>query len=95
MSIISTPMTKSPWERLKKSEITCEEALQLLVQDENIDLPSLDIEVSTRFFRLFSNAQDIPPVIPLLLWRNCYYLGSPVVFTSDIIQKLSDAFGAA
>jgi general secretion pathway protein E/type IV pilus assembly protein PilB len=32
----------------------------------------------------------LPPVIPLLLWRNCYYLGSPVAPSSEDIKKLSD-----
>jgi general secretion pathway protein E/type IV pilus assembly protein PilB len=32
----------------------------------------------------------LPPVIPLLLWRNCYYLGSPVTVSDVDIKKLSD-----
>ncbi|MBD2663924.1 type II secretory pathway, ATPase PulE/Tfp pilus assembly pathway, ATPase PilB [Richelia sinica FACHB-800] len=84
-------ITKSPWQRLKQSEINCEEALRLIVnEDKNVCFAALDAEVSNRFFKLFPHVQDIPPVVPLLLWRNCYYLGSPVALTPNIIQKLSD-----
>lgn len=54
----------------------------------NLDL--LDSEVSARFFREFTNRNVLPAVIPLLLWRNCYYLGSPVTLSAEGIKKLSD-----
>jgi len=31
--------------------------------------------------------------VPLLLWRNCYYLGSPVEITEEQIAQLSDRTG--
>ena len=84
----------SAWARLKNTEIDCELALKLLVDDRNIvNLDLLDSEVSFRFFREFPNRSNLPPVIPLLLWRNCYYLGSPVVPKKEEIKKLSDRIG--
>ncbi|HBB30996.1 MAG TPA: type II/IV secretion system protein [Cyanobacteria bacterium UBA8803] len=81
----------SAWVRLKKGEISCEEALQLLVDDRGIvNLDLLDPEVSSRFFRQVPNRNSLPPVIPLLLWRGCYYLGSAVAVREEDIQRLSD-----
>jgi len=84
----------SAWARLKNHEIDCESALKLLVSEQGtVNLDLLDKDVSSRFFREFPNRTALPPVIPLLLWRNCYYLGSPVAPSSDEIKKLSDAIG--
>jgi general secretion pathway protein E/type IV pilus assembly protein PilB len=80
----------SAWAKLKNREINCEQALKLLVNEQGIvNLNWLDTEVSSRFFREFPNRSCLPPVIPLLLWRNCYYLGSPVTLSAKDIQKLS------
>ena len=80
-----------PWQQLKKGEIDCQQALSLLIDERGtVNLELLDPEVGGRFFRLFSQQQQLPPVVPLLLWRNCYYLGSPLIIEADIIQKLSD-----
>ena len=85
------PTILYPWQQLKKGKIFCEETLKILVDDHGIvNLDLLDPEVSYRFFRQISNRSDLPPVIPLLLWRNCYYLGSPATLTKEDIQKLSD-----
>lgn len=85
------PTILSPWQQPTKGEIICEEALKILVDDRGIvNLDLLDPEVSYRFFRQISNCSDLAPVIPLLLWRNCYYLGSPATLTKEDIQKLSD-----
>jgi len=82
----------SAWQQLINGEINCETAQKLLVCERGIvDLNLLDSEVSYRFFREFPNRRALPPVIPLLLWRNCYYLGSPVALSSEDIKKLSDA----
>lgn len=84
------PSIVYPWHRLKKGKISCEEALSILVDEQGIvNLDVLDKEVSSRFFRELSNRGDLPPVIPLLLWRNCYYLGSPISFKQEHIHKLS------
>ncbi|MBW4548451.1 MAG: GspE/PulE family protein [Symplocastrum torsivum CPER-KK1] len=84
----------SAWAKLRNREITCDEALKLLVDEQGIvNFEMLDSEVSSRFFRDVPNRSALPPVIPLLLWRNCYYLGSPVALTEEDIKKLSDAIG--
>ncbi|WP_083636904.1 GspE/PulE family protein [Leptolyngbya sp. 'hensonii'] len=84
-------LSASVWQRLKNAEITCEEALKLLVSDRGIvNLALLDAEVSYRFWREFPDRASLPPVIPLLLWRNCFYLGSPQTLSLDTIRSLSD-----
>lgn len=83
--------TLSVWQQLKNRELTCEEALHLLIdEDGNVTLSLLDVEVSNRFLREFPDRSALPPVIPLLLWRNCYYLGSPVPITPEAIKQLGD-----
>ncbi|MBW4575364.1 MAG: GspE/PulE family protein [Aphanothece sp. CMT-3BRIN-NPC111] len=87
----TSPVILSAWQKLRSREITCEQALKLLVDAEgNICLERLDREVSNRFFRHFPDRKALPPVIPLLLWRGCYYLGSPVSVSLDAIRELSD-----
>jgi type II secretory ATPase GspE/PulE/Tfp pilus assembly ATPase PilB-like protein len=81
----------SAWQRLRSKEITCEQALKLLVDDQGVvNLHMLDREVSYRLLREFSDPKTLPPVVPLLLWRNCYYLGSPVTLAEEQIRQLSD-----
>jgi len=85
------PTKKTAWQQLVNQEITCEFALNLLVDNRGIlNLDQLDPQVSTRFFRQVSNRSDLPAVIPLLLWRGCYYLGSPISLTPEAIQNLCD-----
>lgn len=80
---------RSAWQRLKCCEISCEEALDLLVDKQgNLNTPLLDPEVTNRFLREFPSQCSLPPVIPLLLWRNCYYLGSPTPLSRDDIRTL-------
>jgi type II secretory ATPase GspE/PulE/Tfp pilus assembly ATPase PilB-like protein len=82
------PIT-STWQRLKKQELSCEEALQLMVDAQGIvNQELLDKEVSNRFLRHFQDRNSLPPTIPLLLWRGCYYLGSPVALTPETVTKL-------
>ena len=81
----------SAWQRLRNNEITCEQALQLLVNEQGmINLYLIDPDVSSRFLREFSDIKQLPPVVPLLLWRNCYYLGSPTSLTPEQIRQISD-----
>ena len=81
----------SAWARLKNRKITCEQALNFLVDEQGtVNLDQLDPEVTYRFFRQLPNRNDLPPVIPLLLWRGCYYLGSPISIKEADIQNLSD-----
>lgn len=84
----------SAWQKLRNREITCETALSLLVDSQGVvNLDWLDAEVSLRYFRTFPERDNLPPVIPLLLWGNCYYLGSPVALSPDTIQQLSHRTG--
>lgn len=63
----------------------------MLVDEQGVvNLTLLDAEVSYRFLREFPDPSSLPPVVPLLLWRNCYYLGSPVSLSAETIQQLSD-----
>jgi len=81
----------SAWQQLRSHEISCEEALLCLVDAQGtVNRERLDGEVSHRFFRHFPDRNALPPVIPLLLWRGCYYLGSPVTLSLETIQELSD-----
>lgn len=82
---------QSVWQRLRNREINCEEALKLLVDSQgNLNLPALDREVSYRFFREFPDKQTLPPIVPLLLWQNCYYLASPVALADKVLRDLGD-----
>lgn len=82
--------TVSAWKQLKRGEVTCEAALKLLCDEQNnLNLQMLDEEVCSRFFQLFSG-QKLPPVVPLLLWQNCFYLGSPVSIEAATQRWLSD-----
>jgi type II secretory ATPase GspE/PulE/Tfp pilus assembly ATPase PilB-like protein len=84
----------SAWQRLKNQELNCEEALKLLL-DENgiVNQALLDKEVNCRFLRHFPDKNSLPPAIPLLLWRGCYYLGSPVTLSEAQLQELQQRTG--
>lgn len=80
----------SVWQRLKRREISCEEALNLLIDPSGVvNLELLDADVTARFIRDVPNFTSLPPLIPLLLWRNCYYLGSPVSLSEAETQTLA------
>jgi hypothetical protein len=52
------PNISSAWQKLKNREITCEEALNLLVDEQRVvNLDLLSEEVSARFFRAVPNLQ--------------------------------------
>ena len=88
---MQTASVLSAWQQLRNRAITCDQALQSLVDDQGIvNLQLLDREVSFRFFREFPDRNILPPLIPLLLWSNCYYLGSPVEISGDAIKIMSD-----
>ena len=81
---------RSIWQRLKNREINCDEALKILIDEQGfVNLDLLDPEVSQRFLREFPDRKTLPTVIPLLLWRNCYFLGSSIPLTPEAIKKLS------
>lgn len=88
---MQTPqLPHSVWQRLRNREITCEEALRRLVDEKGeAHLELFDPEVTYRFLREFPDRRSLPPVVPLLLWRNCYYLGCSVPLSQDVIKQLS------
>lgn len=89
MQASSLPL--SIWQQLKQQQITCEYALEQLVNEcGTVQLHLLDREVHQRFWRNFSERDVLPPVIPLLLWRNCYYLGSPSNLPPVVVQQLGE-----
>ncbi len=80
----------SVWKKLKSRQVNCDEALKLLVDESGlVNLDLLDSEVTQRFLRYFPERKSLPAVIPLLLWRNCYFLGSPIPLPPEAIKKLS------
>ena len=91
----TSPAILSAWTRLKNQEISCSEALSLLVDKQGtVNLALLDRDVSCRFWRHFPDKTSLPPAIPLLLWRGCYYLGSPVNPSAEALKKLSARTGS-
>ncbi|MBP0021884.1 MAG: type II/IV secretion system protein [Cyanobacteria bacterium SBLK] len=63
----------------------------MLIDEKGTISPNLlDAEVSDRFFREFPNKKLLPPVVPLLLWQNCYYLGSPVEISVADLRMMRD-----
>jgi len=89
------PTITSAWQRLKHNEVNCEEALKLLLDEQGVVNQALiDREVSSRFLRHFPDKSSLPPAIPLLLWRGCYYLGSPVELSAEVIKELSARTGS-
>ncbi|MBW4471609.1 MAG: GspE/PulE family protein [Stenomitos rutilans HA7619-LM2] len=84
----------SAWQQLKNRDITCEEAIHLLVDEQGIvNLPLLDREVTYRFLKSSTDRRSLPPVMPLLLWRNCYYLGSPIALSEAAVASLREQTG--
>lgn len=85
------PSIPSAWQQLRNRTLTCTQAIELLVDARGIvNLSLLDREVGHRFFREFPDKDKLPPVIPLLLWQNCFYLGAPVKLSGETVQQLSD-----
>jgi hypothetical protein len=82
----------SVWQRLRSNQIrSCEEALRQLVDPKGfVKLDLLDHELNHRFFREFEDLAALPPVIPLLLWRSCFYIGSPYPLSAEDLKKISD-----
>lgn len=88
------PNIPSAWARLKNQEISCSQALELLVDEQGtVNQSLLDRDVSARFLRHFAGKSSLPKAIPLLLWRGCYYLGSPVTPSLATIEDLRERTG--
>jgi type II secretory ATPase GspE/PulE/Tfp pilus assembly ATPase PilB-like protein len=80
----------SAWQQLRHHKLNLEQSLSLLVDERgDVNLALLDREVSDRFFREFQEHNTLPPVIPLLLWRNRFYLGSPGLLSAAQLERLS------
>jgi len=63
----------------------------MLIDDSGIvNLSLLDREVSSRFFREFPDRNLLPPVVPLILWQNCFYLGSPIKVSAAEKRMMRD-----
>jgi len=91
---ITPPEINTPWQQLKHRKINLESALNLLVDHKGtLALDLLDSEVSDRFLQQVANQNGLPPVIPLLLWRCCYYLASPIELSLEETSQLSDRLG--
>ncbi|MCS6814129.1 MAG: GspE/PulE family protein [Cyanobacteria bacterium] len=90
-STVTDGLGRSVWQQLRQGEITCEQALAMLVDRHgHVNLSLLDPQVSFRFLREFPDRSALPAVIPLLLWRNCFYLGSPTALSPEVVRQLSD-----
>lgn len=75
-------------QQLKCRTVTLEVALQTLVNEANLLLELVDEALCDRFFRQLRDRTSSLPVIPLLLWQNCYYLGSPAPIASEDLAQL-------
>lgn len=85
----------STWQQLKSQKISCEEAINNLVNEQgNVNQALLDREVSNRFLRHFTDKNSLPSVIPLLLWRGCYYVGSHTNLSPSAIAHLAQQTGS-
>lgn len=83
--------TTSAWQQLVDQEISYSQALKLLVDEQaTVNQGLLDIEVTNRFLRNFPDKSSLPSVIPLLLWRGFYYLGSPETLSDEEIAMLDE-----
>ncbi|MCU0567393.1 MAG: GspE/PulE family protein [Oculatellaceae cyanobacterium Prado106] len=81
----------SIWQQLRQQRMTCAQALEALIDPQGkVQIDRLDWELNQRFWRNFGEKDQLPPVIPLILWQNCYYLGSPIELSVVQIQQLSD-----
>jgi len=86
---MSTPLLDSPWQQLKRREISLETALALLIDTRGgLALDLIDHHLASQFFRQMGSSA--PHVIPLLLWQGKYYLASPATLTSAELKAIGD-----
>jgi type II secretory ATPase GspE/PulE/Tfp pilus assembly ATPase PilB-like protein len=84
-------MQLSMQQRLKNRDISLEAALgQIVSPDGTVPLSQLDTALGTAFLRKVRDLSELPPIVPLLMWQNCYYLGCPVTIEDGVIQDLRD-----
>jgi len=85
-------MTTSLQKQLQHRQINLESALQLISNSsDDFCVDWIDLNLCERFFRQCKNAKGLPPVIPLLLWQSCYYLGSPSEWSQELIYTLGQS----
>lgn len=85
-------MNISLQKQLQHRQINLESALQLISNSpDNLCVDWIDLNLCERFFRQCKNAKGLPPVIPLLLWQSCYYLGSPSEWSQELIYTLGQS----
>jgi type II secretory ATPase GspE/PulE/Tfp pilus assembly ATPase PilB-like protein len=88
---IDPPSNLSIWQQLRQQQTTCAQALKSLVDEQGkVQIELLDWELNNRFWRNFPDKEQLPPLIPLLLWQNCFYLGSPGIISDEVLQQLRD-----
>ncbi len=73
------PPTRSAltaWQKLRFHQMSCEEALWLVVdEDGQVVFEQLDPKLTQRFYHDCGDLMHEAQVIPLLLWQGCYYIG--------------------
>jgi type II secretory ATPase GspE/PulE/Tfp pilus assembly ATPase PilB-like protein len=88
---LDPPSNLTIWQQLRQQQITCDKALRSLVDEQGkVQIELLDWELNSRFWRNFSDKEQLPPLIPLLLWQNCFYIGSPGKVADGVLQQLAD-----
>lgn len=82
------------WQLLKAGKISCEEAISKLVNsDGTVNMKLLDAEVCDRFFRETRNQAGLPHFIPLLFWRQQFFIGSPEEIAELDIKRIGNLMG--
>jgi type II secretory ATPase GspE/PulE/Tfp pilus assembly ATPase PilB-like protein len=81
-------LARSAQQQLKRREVSLEQALNILVNpDRGVNLEAIDATFCADFFRL-PLPSSLPPLLPLVLWGNCYYLGCPIAVSAVVVEDL-------
>lgn len=81
-------MPLSLQKQLQSRCITLEQALETVENAaDNIELDWFDEDLSTRFLKKLRDRAIAFPIVPILLWQNCYYLGSPISITPENLKQ--------
>ncbi|WP_425218130.1 ATPase, T2SS/T4P/T4SS family [Tumidithrix helvetica] len=85
----SKNQSDSAWKKLIENKITLEQAINLLIDSEkNLLQEAFDPKVHHRFIEHFPKNFEFPPIIPLLLWKNCYFVASVEKINPDVAKVL-------
>jgi type II secretory ATPase GspE/PulE/Tfp pilus assembly ATPase PilB-like protein len=88
------PMSNSLQKQLRHRHISLEDALKILKDGGDLwCVDWVDADLCNQFFRKTKNTPNLPPVIPLILWQNCYYLGATSPLTPEQRRALSYCLG--